>query len=192
LRSPSVPASGPGGGAGGRTPPRAAFSCPGGGTTVRSASGNKGLRGWRRPAGQAGAGPAGAGPAVPCHAWAVSRKTIPGAVGTAGALTAVNRAGIAPRSRTSTRSSGGFTGTTSRVRRSGTPRSPARRRRPAGCARWPRPAVYPSVEAAANSVKRPAVVTAAPQRLRTAMVTRSVSRRPACRTAHHSPVRRLG
>ena len=38
----------------------------------------------------------------------------------------------------------------------------------------------------------PAVVTAAPQQLRTAMVTWSVSRRPVCRTAHHSPVRAPG
>jgi anti-sigma B factor antagonist len=52
--------------------------------------------------------------------------------------------------------------------------------------------VYPSVEEAANSLRQAqAWSSAAPQRLRAALVTRPADRRPACRTARHSLIRRL-
>jgi anti-sigma B factor antagonist len=52
--------------------------------------------------------------------------------------------------------------------------------------------VYPSVEEAANSLRQAqAWSSAAPQRLRAALVTRPADRRPACRTARHSLIRPL-
>jgi anti-sigma B factor antagonist len=52
--------------------------------------------------------------------------------------------------------------------------------------------VYPSVEEAANSLRQAqAWSSAAPQRLRAAMVTQPGGRRPVCRAARHSLVRPL-
>jgi anti-sigma B factor antagonist len=53
--------------------------------------------------------------------------------------------------------------------------------------------VYPSVEKAADSTRRQAQARspAAPQQLRTAIVTRPGGRRPVCRAARHSLVRPL-
>ena len=52
--------------------------------------------------------------------------------------------------------------------------------------------VYPSVGEAANSLRQAqAWSSAAPQRLRAALVTRPADRRPACRTARHSLIRPL-
>jgi anti-sigma B factor antagonist len=51
--------------------------------------------------------------------------------------------------------------------------------------------VYPSVEAAASSARRPARSPVAPQQLRAAMVTRPGGRRPVCRAARHSLARPL-
>jgi anti-sigma B factor antagonist len=49
--------------------------------------------------------------------------------------------------------------------------------------------VYPSVEEAANSLRQAqAWPPAAPQRLRSGLVTRPVGRRPAYRAARHSPI----
>jgi hypothetical protein len=52
--------------------------------------------------------------------------------------------------------------------------------------------VYPSVGEAANSLRQAqAWSSAAPQRLRAALVTRPADRRPACGTARHSLIRPL-
>jgi anti-anti-sigma factor len=52
--------------------------------------------------------------------------------------------------------------------------------------------VYPSVEEAANSLRQAqAWSSAAPQRLRAALVTRPADRRPACRAARYSLIRPL-
>ena len=51
--------------------------------------------------------------------------------------------------------------------------------------------IYPSVEAAANSLRQAQAWSPAPQRPSAAMVIRPNGRRSACRSARHSPVRPL-